>query len=142
MNTKTQNTIATQSQHPIPMAISLIAAGPAAEMGEDFVHLDINKLITGGREGFAAFELTGDSADPDIRHGNIMFVDTWAQPVNGEMVAVMVNGLTCVKKFEYTPGRSLYLVSRNAKYVPREVLASDDFHVLGVYRGHLAVCQR
>lgn len=130
--------LAPNSEQPIPMASSPIAAGPAAEVGEDFVQLDVNALITGSREGFIAFALTGDSADPEIRHGNIVFIDPYVEPTNGKFVAVTINGLNCVKKFENTK-RGLYLVSVNKDYEPREVMPSDSFTVLGVVCGVLAV---
>jgi SOS-response transcriptional repressor LexA len=128
-----------KSEHPIPMTNSYISAGNTAiEAGDDFFLLDINKLVTGGREGFVAFEVTGDSNVPDIRPGNIIFVDTWAVPKNGDIIAATINGLTCVKEFEFTQ-QGLYLVSKNRKYPPRKVRPEDDFSVLGVYCGHLVV---
>lgn len=133
--------IAPQTKHPMPLAMSLIAAGPAVEIGEDYQLLDINALITGGREGFGAYELTGDSADPDIRHGNIIFVEFTAEPRNGQFVAATVNGLTCVKEFQHTQ-RGLYLISKNKSYPPRHINATDSFEILGVVRGHLAVYNR
>ncbi len=128
----------TNSARKIPTANSYISAGPAAEIYDDHTMLDINELITRGREGFGAYELTGDSADPDIRSGYIVFVDFWAEPRNGQFIAATINGLTCVKEFQNSPG-GLYLVSKNAAYQPREVVATDSFHVLGVVRGHLAL---
>lgn len=102
----------THSKQLIPLALSPIAAGIAIEACEDSKKLDVAELITGGREGFAAWRVTGDSDMPVIQPGYIVFVDTWAAPRNGSMVAAMVNGLVCVKKFEHTPTR-LRLVSRN-----------------------------
>jgi phage repressor protein C with HTH and peptisase S24 domain len=122
----------------MPISRSFISAGPAAEICDDYSMLDINYLITNGREGFLAFEVTGDSMVDHIHPGNLVFVDTHAQPLNGSVVAASVNGLTCVKIFQRQPG-GLYLISANKTYKPREVTSSDSFHVLGVVRGHLAV---
>jgi len=128
----------TRSAHRVPLALSLISAGPAAEIGEDFRLLDINELVTRGREGYIAFELTGDSAIPDIQPGNLVFVDTWAMPRNGDVIASSVNGLTCIKIFQNS-SKGLYLISKNTAYKPREITEKDTFHVLGVVRGHLAI---
>lgn len=130
--------LAAHSHRSIPLALSPIQAGPAAEVGEDFRLLDVNALITGNREGFVAFEVTGDSGVPYIHPGNLIFVDTWRQPEHGQVVAVEVDGLVAVKKFERSR-RGLYLVSANVKYPPREITAKNAFRVLGVVRGHLAV---
>lgn len=127
-----------RSMQKIPLANSLISAGPAVEIGDDFHMLDVAELITGGREGFAAFTVTGDSAAPEILPGYTVFVDTFAQPRNGAFVAVVVNGLTCVKTFT-ADKHGLYLVSQNTKYPAREIHAEDSFHVLGVVRGALVV---
>lgn len=128
--------IATHSQQTIPLAYSLISAGPASEVGEDFKLLDVCALITGNREGFIAYEVTGVSGVPTIRHGALVFIDTWAEPQNGNVIAAMVNGLVCVKIFRHSP-RGLYLVSKNPDYKPRKVTADDAFTVLGVVKFQL-----
>jgi DNA polymerase V len=129
--------LATSSQR-IPLALTPIQAGPAAEVGEDYCLLDVNAYITKGREGFVAFEITGDSDVPYICPGYIAFVDTWTEPRHGHIVVAVINGLTCVKKFEHT-SRRLRLVSRNEQYQPREITVGDQFHIVGVVAGHLAV---
>ena len=130
--------LATRSRREIPFADNLIAAGAAVEIGETHTLLDVNALITRGRDGFIAFEVTGDSMVGHIHAGNIIFVDTWAEARNGDVVAATVAGLTCVKIFQQTH-RGLYLVSANKDYKPREITAQDSFAVLGVVRGHLAL---
>lgn len=130
--------LAVKSQRTLPLANSLISAGPAADICDGYVLLDINEMITKGREGFGAYELTGDSADPAIKHGYLIFVDFWAQPHNGQFVAATINGLTCVKEFHHSH-RGLYLISKNPSYKPRQITPADSFHILGVVRGHLAI---
>lgn len=128
----------THSARRMPFALSLISAGPMAEIVDDYKFLDVNELITRGREGFVAFEVTGDSMVDHIHPGNLVFIDTWAQPKNGDIVASSVNGLTCVKRFQHSH-KGLYLISANTEYQPREITANDNFHVLGVVKAHLAL---
>jgi SOS-response transcriptional repressor LexA len=130
--------LAKTSHQMMPLGISSISAGPAAWIADEHILIDLNSLITKGREGFMALTVTGDSAEPHIQAGNIIFVDTQAEPRNGEMVAAVINGLTCIKKFHRTEC-CLRLVSENEKYAPREITAADNFHVLGVVKGHMAV---
>lgn len=130
--------LALSSGRTVPIADSFIAAGAAVEIGDAHTLLDVNALITRGRDGFIAFEVTGDSMIDQIRPGNIIFVDTWAEARNGDVIAATVAGLTCVKIFQNT-SHGLYLVSANADYKPREITARDNFHILGVVRGHLAL---
>lgn len=122
----------------IPLAFSLLSAGPAAEMDEGYALLDVNALITQGREGCVAFVVTGDSMRPDILPGYIVFIDPNREPLNGNTVAVSVNNETCIKLFEQDQ-RRLYLVPKNGDYPITEVKASDSFHILGVVMSHLAV---
>jgi SOS-response transcriptional repressor LexA len=128
--------LATHSHRQLPLALSLIAAGNAAEITDDYELLDINSLITNGREGYVAFEVTGDSMVDKIPPGSLVFVDSYAEPQNGSIVAVSVNGRTCIKIFKHS-GAGLYLVSTNRDYPAKEVTNSDNFHILGVVKAHL-----
>lgn len=127
------------SSAPIPLAHSLLSAGPAVEICEDgYALLDVNQLITGGREGWMSFIVTGDSMRDDILPGYIVFIDSFAEPKNGDTVAVNINGQNCIKIFERTEHR-LTLVPKNGDFQPREVTPDDSLHVLGVVRRHLAM---
>lgn len=125
----------------IPLALSMISAGAASEVVEDFCLIDVNSLITGGREGFIAFEVTGESMVDYIHPGNIVFCDTWAEPQNGDAVACDVDGATCVKIFERRK-TGLFLVSANRDYPERQITARDGLRILGVVKAHLALHRR
>ncbi|MGH9818519.1 MAG: LexA family protein [Pyrinomonadaceae bacterium] len=122
----------------MPLALSMISAGPAAEAVEDYSLLDINELITNGREGFVAFEVTGNSMVENILPGYMIFVDAWAEPRNGDIIAAAVDDAICVKIFS-NRANGLYLVSANRDYPPQEITAKDNFRIVGVVKGHLAV---
>jgi len=128
----------TKSRSLMPLANSLLSAGAAAEVSDDYDLLDVNEMITKGREGFVAFVITGDSMVDAIRPGYIVFVDSFSEPRNGDTVAACVNGKNCIKIFDRKPN-GLYLVSANANYSPKEIQATDSFFILGVVKGHLAV---
>lgn len=126
------------SHQQMPLAHSLLSAGQAAEVYDDgYTLLDINALITGGREGFLAFIITGDSMREDILPGSVVFIDPYREPKNGDTVAVTINGQNCIKIFERS--ERLYLVPRNVEYEPQEVRSSDELYILGVVKAHLAV---
>ena len=127
------------SQQAIPLALSLLSAGPAVELHDDgYVLLDTNLLLTGGRDGCLAFIVTGDSMRDDIQPGYVVVIDPNREPRNGDAVAVCINNETCVKIFEREQQR-LYLVPKNGEYPTREVRADDSLHILGVVVGHLAI---
>lgn len=122
----------------IPLALSMISAGVASEMVDDFHLIDVTNLITGGREGFIAFEVTGDSMIPYIQPGNVVFVDTYAEPHNGSVVACDVDGATCIKIFEQRKC-GLFLVAANGDHPTREITEKNEFRILGVVRAHLGL---
>lgn len=131
-------TLNTTSARKMPLALSMLSAGPLVEMSEDHELLDINELITGGRDGFAAYIVTGESMVDEIRPGQMIFVDTWAEPVNKDIVVSCVNGLINVKIFQRR-SRNLYLVPKNPTYATQAVKHTDDFHILGVVKGHMRI---
>jgi SOS-response transcriptional repressor LexA len=126
----------THSHTQLPLALSPIAAGPAAEIGEDYALLDVNAYITNNRNCFVAYQVTGDSMVDNISAGDLIFVDTEAVPTNGSVVAASLGGLVTVKILKLATNR-LYLVSANMRYKPREITHDDDFKVLGVVRYRL-----
>ena len=123
--------------NPIPLAQSLLSAGEAFEISEDYDLLDVNFAITKGRDGFIAFPVTGESMLPHIRNGDIVFVDTWAVPRNGDTVVANVNGQNNIKVFQQTHCE-LYLVPKNGDYRTRQIKDTDTLYIVGVVRAHLA----
>jgi len=73
-----------------------------------------------------------------ILPGFIVFVDSFREPRNGDIVASCVNGRNCVKIFQRDT-RGLFLVSANKEYKPRQITVKDAFNILGVVKAHLAV---
>lgn len=133
--------IAPHSKLKMPFPLSPLAAGVEAEICEDYELLDINELITGGREGYIAYRITGDSMSEDIKPGFIVFADPYCEPNQGDVIVSRLNGKNCVKIFEKNT-KGLYLISANKDYEPRRITKKDDFQILGVVRGHLAVYKR
>lgn len=133
--------LAPQSRLNIPIALSKVSAGPASDFCEDYHLLDVCSLITQGREGYFACEVTGESALP-IVPGTIVFGFAYAEPRFGELVIIEVDGLVCLKKFEHSR-KGLYLASNNGEqFPPIEITAENDIRILGVYRGHLQLSDR
>jgi SOS-response transcriptional repressor LexA len=130
--------MAKRSHRKIPLAMSLLSAGFAVEVSDDFELLDVNDLICRGRDGFVAFIVTGDSMVDFIHPGWVVFVDTYAEPKNGDIVVASLGDKNCVKYFQ-NKSNGLHLVSKNPNYKPVRVRESDGFRIVGVVRGHVAV---
>lgn len=132
------NELARRSRHLLPMYQSYLSAGPAVEITEDHALVDVAEMVTKGREGFALCQITGESMMSVIPPGAIVFIDTFAEPRNGSIVAASINGLVCVKEFRVKE-RKLYLVPTNHTYPTREVRETDSFHIIGVIKGCLSL---
>lgn len=126
------------SKNYIPIGTFNIVAGIAAESTDDYELLDVNEYITKGKEGFVTYRVTGDSMLEYIKAGYIVFADPYEQPKSGDIIATCLNGRINIKIFQRR-SNGLFLVSANKKYKPCEVTETDNFHVLGVVKGHLAV---
>jgi hypothetical protein len=127
----------THSANKIPLASCPLSAGYGNEAYGTYEGLDINYVLTGGRKGCQAYELTGNSAIPYIYPGSVVVVDPSEEPRNGDIVATHLNGLNYVKVLESRP--KLRLVSPNTKYEPQDIYEHDSFHILGVVVGYFGV---
>ena len=124
------------SKNTTPLALSSLSAGRGAEIAGDYDDLDVNELITKGKDYFVAYPITGDSMVPTIPSGSVVFVDPMALPQSGQPVVCRLNGLYSVKYFRRS-GPRLYLVPANGDYETREVFERDDFEVMGVVKANL-----
>lgn len=128
--------LATKSKRKTPLALSSLSAGEPSEICEDYELLDINELITGGKEGIVSYHVTGDSMREDIKPGDVVFADPYRQPENGDVIVSRINGKNNIKIYKSNSNK-LFLVSKNKAYPAREVTAIDDFHILGVVLAHI-----
>ena len=133
--------LATKSKKKIPHALSSLSAGEPSEICDDYELLDINELITGGKEGIVSYPVTGDSMREDIKPGDIVFADPYRQPENGDIIVSRINGKNNIKIYKANNNK-LFLIAKNKAYPPREVSRFDDFHILGVVVAHLGVHKR
>ncbi len=124
----------------IPIAVSPLAAGDPIDISDDFDYLDLNEIVTGGREGYMAYRVTGDSMVTQILPGYIVIADSYCEPQHGDVIVARINGLNCVKILD--KNRGLHLVSANKEYTPRRVTKADDFQIIGVVRGHVAIYRK
>jgi SOS-response transcriptional repressor LexA len=133
MKIKERYTVKPHSRAPIKLAHSLLSAGPAVEIDESFEQLDLNNLLTSGRdEGFVAFVVTGESMVETIPPGSIVVVDTYAEPRNGSIVVCCQDNLMNVKYFEQR-STGLFLVPANAALRPQKV--EKEISIVGVVTG-------
>lgn len=62
--------------------------------------------------------VTGDSMEPDLRHGDMVLLDTRAQKVRDDaMYCISIDGMVFVKQVQWTPD-GLIVQSKNPDYQP------------------------
>lgn len=90
----------------------------------------------GNPDRMVLMRVTGDSMEPEIRHGDMVLVDQGRRDIFGHaMYAVAVNEEIYIKQIETLPGRRMVLRSLNERYAPIEVDLrgdlADSVHVIG-----------
>ncbi len=77
-----------------------------------------------------AIRITGDSMEPLISDGDLVYVKKCVTLEHGEIGIFIRNGESLCKKYELREGEG-YLVSLNPEYSPIRLLDSDDLKIVG-----------
>ncbi|NOS67935.1 MAG: helix-turn-helix domain-containing protein [Candidatus Peribacteraceae bacterium] len=120
--------------------VPILGSAPAGEKtsSEDAVEgwVSLPREMTGGRHSYL-LRVKGDSMiGVGIKPGDLVIVDADAQPNNGDVVVIRIDGETCIKKF-YKHGRVIVLEPANPTYERKEYSSKHDIHLRGVVRGVL-----
>lgn len=78
----------------------------------------------------AGIRISGDSMEPIIKDGEIVFVKFQPQILGDQLGVFVLNGEAYCKKLEYRSGEA-YLCSFNPKYSPIHIVPTDDLRVIG-----------
>jgi phage repressor protein C with HTH and peptisase S24 domain len=111
----------------VPLVAARLAAGSGSlENGGELVgHFAFRSdwiCRRGNPEKMVLMRVTGDSMEPEIRHGDMVLIDRGKTQIFGHaLYAVGVNDEIYIKEVETLPGRRLVLRSLNARYSPIEV---------------------
>lgn len=117
--------------------ISVSAGGGAYDSQEGFEKLDIPDFfvnLIGGNENIKnieAINVTGDSMEPTLNNGNIIFIDKSRDDVSKDGIYAFINdnGLF-VKRIQKRIDGALDIISDNKEY-PMQVAKKDEITVLG-----------
>jgi len=94
-----------------------IVSRPASEIP---VHADFGMIIS------------GDSMEPEIIDGDIVWVEKRIQLDNGQIGIFVLNGEAFCKEFRLEPDKNrAYLMSLNSKYKPIQIEKDDEFDIIG-----------
>ena len=103
---------------------------------EDYLEtpLDLTEYLIENRAATFMMRVDGDSMkDAGILDGDLLVVDRAAEPVNGSVVVVAVNGAYTVKRLRRGPD-CVWLEPANARYQSVRVAEGEELHVFGVVK--------
>ena len=117
--------------------INVSAGGGAYDSEENYEKLDVPDFfvnIIGGQENIKnveAINVTGDSMEPTLNNGNIIFIDKTKQDISKDGIYAYVNenGLF-VKRIQRRIDGSLDIISDNKEY-PVQIAQKKEIDVLG-----------
>lgn len=117
--------------------VSVSAGGGAYDDEDDYEKLDLPDFfvnIVGGKENLKnieAINVTGDSMEPTLNNGNIIFIDKTKNNVSKDGIYAFINenGLF-VKRIQRRVDGGLDVISDNKEY-PIQVVNKDGINVLG-----------
>jgi phage repressor protein C with HTH and peptisase S24 domain len=117
--------------------ISVSAGGGAYDNEDDYEKLDLPDFfinIVGGKDNIKnieAINVTGDSMEPTLNNGNIIFIDKTKQDVSKDGIYAFINenGLF-VKRMQRRIDGSLDIISDNKEY-PIQIAEKTEINILG-----------
>jgi SOS-response transcriptional repressor LexA len=117
--------------------INVSAGGGAFDSEQDFEKLDLPDFfvnIVGGKDNIKnieAINVTGDSMEPTLNNGNIIFIDKTKQDIakDGIYAFVNENGLF-VKRIQRRVDGAIDIISDNKEY-PIQIAKKQEIDVLG-----------
>jgi len=117
--------------------INVSAGGGAYDNEEEYEKLDLPDFfvdLIGGRDNvknIEAINVTGDSMEPTLNNGNIIFIDKTKYDVSKDGIYAFINenGLF-VKRIQRRVDGELDIISDNKEY-PKQVVTKDGIDILG-----------
>ena len=120
-------------ENRIPVYSSPAAAGESLPFGDDdFSYYDRGDDVP--RNADFGVRISGDSMEPAIKNNCVVWVQRLETVDIGSTGIFVLNGESLCKKLDFRNGKCL-LTSNNPKYLPIEVLESDDLRVVGKVLG-------
>lgn len=103
----------------------------AAGLGNFLDSCDFDEMeLSAPEDADAGIRISGDSMEPIIKDGEIVFIKFCPRLSNNEIGIFSLNGEAYCKRLEYRSGEA-YLCSFNSKYSPIKIRPSDNLRVIG-----------
>lgn len=116
----------------MPLFTMSVSAGvPVSVDNDTIIQVDLNEFLIDNPASAFFVKVRGKSAKyPEISDDDILVVDENAEPFDGNLVVVALNGELSVKIYREINGRP-YLESSDSQYLPMEMAPYVKFYMLG-----------
>lgn len=129
-----------EGPHRLVPALGYIPAGmpqEALQQANKFIALPEGKFP----DADFALKVHGDSmVDAGIHHGDWVMMNSAREPRNGNIVAALCDGETCLKTYVADGRAAPFLRSENQAYPPR-IIARDEMQIQGVMIGKMQLSE-
>jgi len=117
----------------VPSLISAHKCGFGVSFNDGLEYEDIPTQVIDKMHEPYIITASGSSMYPVIQDGDKVLIERNKQPVNGDIVAVFLNGEYMIKIFDYKQDRlTLFLKSVNPEYKAITIGEHDTFQIFGV----------
>lgn len=127
-------------RHRLVPALGYIPAGmpqDVLQQANKFIALPEGKFP----EADFALKVHGDSmVDADIHHGDWVMMNVHREPRNGNVVAALCDGETCLKTYVADGRTAPFLRSENQAYPPR-IIPREEMQIQGVMVGKMRLSE-
>ncbi len=129
-----------EGPHRLVPALGYIPAGmpqDVLQQANKFIALPAGKFP----EADFALKVQGDSmVDADIHHGDWVMMNSTREPRNGNIVAALCDGETCLKTYVADGRAAPFLRSENQVYPPK-IIPRDEMQIQGVMLGKMRLSE-
>jgi DNA polymerase V len=108
----------------VPTLISAYSCGFGTPFQDGYEYEEIHEKFVEGVDSPYIITATGDSMEPDIKHGDKLLTELISQPRHRDIVVAVLNGEMLVKQF-FQNNYSCYLKPLNTKYPERKLQEED-----------------
>ena len=130
----TQHETANDKVFYLPKLSARVSAGTPVSVDDTFEHIDLMNTLVDRRDTMCIVNVVGDSMlDAGISDGDMLLVDTGAEPRNGQIVIAQVFGELTVKRY-VSEGKKVVLKAENPLFSDINITQDTDIKFIAVVK--------
>lgn len=133
-NTRRTDMYQYENVFSLPKLSGRVSAGTPVGVDDDFEQVNLMETLVNHREHMCIMNVVGDSmTEAGINDGDMLLVDTAAEPKNGQVVIAKVFGELTVKRF-IRQGQTTILKAENPIFADIEITPHTEIEFIAVVR--------